>query len=90
MDLRDPLLDDADPTKESVYFVQSKGYGVHSANSHRGAFEVAGRLAHFVNTWRVLTKDNWVLQAVRGFKFFLLGNQCRRESQECLPFHQSS
>jgi len=23
----------------------------------------AGRLAHFVNTWKVLTKDSWVIQA---------------------------
>ena len=35
--------------------------------------KVAGRLAHFINTWKVLTKDSWVLQAVKGFQIPLVG-----------------
>ena len=27
----------------------------------------AGRLAHFVSNWEVITKDQWVLQTVRGY-----------------------
>ena len=30
--------------------------------------KVAGRLGYFVDTWKVLTSDPWVLQAVKGFK----------------------
>ena len=29
---------------------------------------VADRLAQFVDTWKMLTNDPWVLQAVKGFK----------------------
>ena len=29
--------------------------------------EVAGRLASFVDTWKVLTKDTWVLDAIQGY-----------------------
>ena len=34
---------------------------------------VAGRLANFVNTWEVLTKDKWILQAVTGFQIPFIG-----------------
>ena len=29
---------------------------------------VAGRLGMFIDSWKVLTGDFWVLQAVKGFK----------------------
>jgi len=38
---------------------------------------VAGRLGMFIDTWKVLTSDLWVLQAVKGFRipFVSLPNQ---------------
>ena len=29
---------------------------------------VAGRLASFINTWKVLTKDLWVLDTIKGYQ----------------------
>ena len=34
---------------------------------------VAGRLASFVDTWKVLTKDTWVLNAIEGYQIPLVG-----------------
>ena len=30
--------------------------------------KVAGRLAYLVDTWKVLTKDTWVLNTVQGYQ----------------------
>lgn len=31
--------------------------------------KVAGRLAHLVDTWKVLTKDPWVLLVIKGIMY---------------------
>jgi len=53
------------------YVVQSKGYGVHSATSHKGAFEGGRQVSPLCR--RVLTRDNWVLLAIKGFQIPFVG-----------------
>ena len=54
--------------------------------------KVAGRLAHFVNTWKVLTKDSWVLQTVKGFQIPFVGQpvQERKPRVPSFPSEQSA
>ena len=33
-----------------------------------------GRLVHFLNNWRVITQDNWVLQTISGYKIPFTSN----------------
>ena len=51
---------------------------------------VAGRLAKFVNTWKVLTQDSWVLQTVKGFQIPFVGQpvQHQRPAIPCFPLEQ--
>ena len=34
----------------------------------KAPIKVVGRLASFVDTWKVLTKDTWVLDAIQGYQ----------------------
>ena len=38
----------------------------------KAPLKVVGRLASFVDTWKVLTRDTWVLDAIQGYKIPLL------------------
>lgn len=33
-----------------------------------------GRLVNFLNNWRVITQDNWVLQTISGYKIPFISN----------------
>ena len=54
--------------------------------------KVAGRLTHFVNAWKVLTKDSWVLQTVQGFQIPFVGQpiQERKPRVPSFPSEQSA
>ena len=39
----------------------------------KAPLKVARRLASFVDTWKVLTKDTWVLDSIQGYQIPLLG-----------------
>ena len=42
----------------------------------------AGRLAYLVDTWKVLTKDTWVVNAIKGYQIPLIGNPL--QDQKCV------
>ena len=48
-----------------VLKAQRMGLSLQRDTSH---LRMAGRLAQFVDAWKVLTSDPWVLQAVKGFR----------------------
>ena len=53
---------------------------------------VAGKLGMFIDTWKVLTSDLWVLQAVKGFKipFVSLPNQSLMPTAPVFPSKQAA
>ena len=53
--------------------VKAKGMGFILLAQTESLLRVAGRLTLFVNTWKVLMKDNWVLQTVKGFQILFVG-----------------
>ena len=53
--------------------VKAKGMGFIMPPHTEVPLRVAGRLAYFVNTWKVLTEDNWVLQTIKGFHIPCIG-----------------
>ena len=54
--------------------------------------KVAGRLAYLVDTWKVLTKDNWVLNTVQGYQIPLTGKplQHQRPSESVFSKEQAA
>ena len=54
--------------------------------------KVAGRLAHLVDTWNVLTKDTWVLNAIEGYQIPLKGDplQHQRPSENAFSREQEA
>ena len=50
---------------------KAKGMGFILPTQAELPLKEAGRLAHFINTWKVLTKDSQVLQAVKAFRSLL-------------------
>ena len=72
--------------------VKAVGMGFILPLKARVPLKVAGRLAHFVNTWKVLTKDSWVLQAVKGFQIPFVGQpiQERKPRVPSFPLEQSA
>ena len=55
------------------YVGEGKGNRVQVSTKGKAPLKVTGRLASFVNTWKVLTRDTWVLDAIQGYKIPLLG-----------------
>ena len=53
--------------------VKAKGMGFTCPPKAKIPLMVAGRLAHFVNAWKVLTKDSWVLEAIKAFQIPFVG-----------------
>ena len=53
---------------------------------------VAGRLGQFVNTWKVLTSNPWVLQTVKGFRipFTSLPSQTTQPAELVFPSEQAA
>lgn len=53
---------------------------------------VAGRLGMFIDTWKVLTSDLWVLQAVKGFRihFISLSSQVTLPAEPVFPPKQAA
>ena len=51
---------------------------------------LAGRLTHFINAWKVLTTDSWVLQTIKGFQIPFVGKpvQERRPRVPSFPSEQ--
>ena len=54
--------------------------------------KVAGRLAYLVDTWKVLTKDAWVLNTVQGYQIPLTGKplQHQRPSESIFSKEQAA
>ena len=54
--------------------------------------KVAGRFAHLVDTWKVLTKDTWVLNAIEGYQIPLKGDplQYQRPSKNLFSGEQEA
>ena len=48
------------------------------------SLRLAGRLAHFVNAWKVLTKDSWELQAVKAFQILSRATHTGEEAKSAL------
>ena len=48
---------------------------------------LAGRLAHYVRNWEVITQDRWVLQAIMGYKLDLL--QTPHQGRRSAVLHHS-
>jgi len=65
------------------YVVQTKGMGFILPPHTEVSLKVAGRLA---NTWRVLTRDNWVLQAIKGFQIPFVGQPVLERKPRVLSF----
>ena len=55
------------------YFAKSAKHGVQKSTKGKGAFKVAGRLAQFIDTWKMLTGDTWVLNTIKGYLIPLKG-----------------
>jgi len=53
--------------------VKAKGMDVTLPPKAEIPLMVAGRLARFINAWKVLTKDSWVLEAIKAFKIPFVG-----------------
>ena len=69
---------------------KAKGIGFVLSPLTEASLMVAGRLAKFVNTWKVLTQDSWVLQTVKGFQIPFVGQpvQHQRPAIPCFPLEQ--
>ena len=69
---------------------KAKGMGFVLSPLTEASLMVAGRLAKFVNTWKVLTQDSWVLQTVKGFQISFVGQpvQHQRPATPCFPLEQ--
>ena len=70
---------------------KAKGMGFVLSPLTEVSLMVAGRLAKFVNTWKVLlTQDSWVLQTVKGFQIPSVGQpvQHQRPAIPCFPLEQ--
>ena len=68
--------------------VKAKGMGFVMPPHTEVLLRVAGRLAYFVNTWKVLTEDNWVLQTIMGFQVPFVG-QPMQERKPRVPSFSS-
>ena len=64
---------------------KAKGMGFVLPSQAEIPLMVAGGLAHFVNTWKALTKHTWILQAVKGFQIPFLGKPVQ-ERKPRVPF----
>ena len=51
---------------------------------------VAGRLANFINTWKVFAKDSSVLETVKGFQIPFVGQpvESQKPAMPCFPSQQ--
>ena len=69
---------------------KAKGMGFVLSPLTEVSLMVAGRLAKFVNIWKVLTQDSWVLQTVKGFQIPSVGQpvQHQRPAIPCFPLEQ--
>ena len=56
------------------------GMGFKEPPKTMDSVKVAGRLAYIVDTWKVLTKDTWVLNAIEGYQIPLIGNPLKHQS----------
>ena len=59
--------------------------------SQAGKYLPAGRLHHFLNNWKLLAKDRWVLETVRGYciEFLAEPYQNRRPHPSAYPLEQT-
>ena len=70
--------------------VKAKGMGFILPAQTESLLQVAGRLALFINTWKVFTKDYWVLQTVKRFQIPFVGQpvQERKPGVASFPSEQ--
>ena len=70
--------------------VKAKGMGFILPAQTESLLQVAGRLALFINTWKVFMKDYWVLQTVKGFQIPYVGQpvQERKPGVPSFPSEQ--
>ena len=47
--------------------------GLRVPSNVKVPLRMAGRLAYFMDTWKVLTKDTWVLDAIQEYQIPLVG-----------------
>ena len=55
------------------YFAESAKHGVQNPPKAREPLKVTGRLAQFIDTWKVLTGDTWILNTIKGYAIPLKG-----------------
>ena len=66
--------------------VKLQGLGSTMSPLAKTPLMVAGRLANFVVTWKVLTKDRWVLEAIKGFQIPFVGKPVQSQMPAMLHF----
>ena len=51
--------------------------GLRVPSKVKVSLRMAGRLACFMDTWKVLTKDTWVLDAIQEYQIPLVGGSSK-------------
>ena len=59
---------------QNPIMLKAWGMGFKEPSKTMDSVKVAGRLAYLVDTWKVLTKDTWVLTVIEGYQIPLIGN----------------
>ena len=61
------------PSTANPTLLKAMGIGFVVTPKEKEPSMAAGRLASFIDTWKVLTKDTWVLNAIEGYQISLVG-----------------
>jgi len=82
------VLDTLPPSLYYELLVKVREMGFRVPPKAKAPLKVAGRLASFVDTWKVLTKDTWVLDAIQGYQIPFVGRPFQAQKPQEGVFSQ--